>query len=124
MRDKRITVRLTEEQYEALERLRGSIPRSEFLYLILLDYLGREQELVSELRRIETRCLNKCEFFRALYAELGKIGGNINQIARQLNKKKGGRAVSSHLLDLVLETVELIVELKELLMREKSSQGT
>jgi len=108
------------EEFENLAEEMG-ISKSELLRLIVLDYLKREQELFEELQRIKTKSLKRSEFCKAVYSELGKIGGNINQIARHLNRK-GGRAVSSPLLDLVLETTELVVSLKERL-REVEVDG-
>jgi nitrogen-specific signal transduction histidine kinase len=110
-RERRVTVRLTEEQYQEIEKRRGNTPKSEFLYLLLLEWLNRKSEIEKELNRIRKEQQKKNEFCRKLYAELGKIGSNINQIARSLNK--GGRAVSSSLTDLVIETMDLITELKE-----------
>lgn len=111
-REKRITVRLTDEQFEEIERLRGNITKSEFLYLILLDYLNKEQELFRELQRIHTDCLKKCEAYRELHGNLGRISSNVNQIARALNRKKLPAKERKTLLNLVLETIELIQELK------------
>jgi len=117
-REKRITVRLTTDQFEQLEKLRGDIPKSEFLYLILLNYLSREQELVKELQRIHTDCLKKCEAYRELHGNLGRISSNVNQIARALNIKKLPAKERKTLLNLVLETMELIRELKMRLLED------
>jgi Arc/MetJ-type ribon-helix-helix transcriptional regulator len=114
-REKRITVRLTKEQFEHLEELRGNVPRSEFLYLILLDYMGRERELEKELRRIHDECINKCEFLRELRRELSRVGVNVNQIARALNVLSKGKKLPAKekkaLLDLTIETLSLVQEL-------------
>ena len=118
-REKRITVRLTDEQFEEIERLRGDIPKSEFLYLILLDYLHREQELVKELQRIHIDCLKKCKAYRELHGELGKIGSNINQVARALNRKRLPAKERKVLLDLAVETLSLIQDLKLKLSEER-----
>jgi len=122
-REKRITVRLTTDQFEQLEKLRGNIPKSEFLYLIILDYLNREQELVRELQRIYTDCLKKCEAYRELHGELGKIGSNINQVAIAMNRKKLPAKERKVLLDLVVETLSLVQDLKLRLSEERGSQG-
>jgi len=118
-REKRVTVRLTDEQFEEIERLRGDIAKSEFLYLILLDYLNREQELIRELQRIHTDCLRKCKAYRELHGELGRIGSNVNQVARALNKRKLPAKERKALLDLVIETLSLVQDLKLKLSEER-----
>ena len=65
-REKRITVRLTDELYKKLEELRGNTSKSEFLYLILLDYLTGGQDLAKELQKIRSRCLKKCLEYKQL----------------------------------------------------------
>ena len=114
-REKRVTVRLTKEQFEQLEELRGNVPKSEFLYLVLLDYLGRERELERELRRIHDECINKCEFLKELRKELSRVGVNINQIARALNVLRKGKRLPAKekkaLFDLTIETLSLVQEL-------------
>jgi len=114
-RGKRVTVRLTKEQFEQLEELRGNVPKSEFLYLVLLDYLGRERELERELRRIHDECINKCEFLKELRKELSRVGVNINQIARALNVLRKGKRLPAKekkaLFDLAVETLSLVQEL-------------
>lgn len=114
-REKRVTVRLTKEQFEQLEELRGNVPKSEFLYLVLLDYLGRERELERELCRIHDECINKCEFLKELRKELSRVGVNINQIARALNVLRKGKRLPAKekkaLFDLTIETLSLVQEL-------------
>ena len=117
-REKKITVRLTEEQYEEVERARGKLSRSEFLYLLLLDYLERP-ELSERLRQIQSECLKKCKAYRKLHGELGKIGSNVNQIARALNAKRLPAKEKKLLTDLALETIELIQDLKQKLAEER-----
>jgi hypothetical protein len=55
VRNHRITVRLTKEQYQEIEKRRGQIPRSEYLYLLLLDYLKRELQIDRSLQQIAQR---------------------------------------------------------------------
>ena len=117
-REKKITVRLTEEQYEEVERARGELPRSEFLYLLLLDYLKRP-EFSEKLRRIQLECLKKCRVYKELHGELGKIGSNVNQIARALNAKRLPAKERKLLTDLAVETIELIQDLKQKLAEER-----
>ncbi len=117
-RNRKITVRLTEEQYQEIENLRGELPRSEFLYLLLLDHLKRA-ELPEKLRQIQTDCLKKCRAYRELQGELGKIGSNVNQIARALNTKRLPAKEKKLLIDLVIETIELVQELKHKLAEER-----
>lgn len=117
-REKKITVRLTEEQYEEVERARGELSRSEFLYLLLLDYLKRP-EFSEKLRRIQLECLKKCRAYKELHGELGKIGSNVNQIARALNAKRLSAKEKKLLTDLALETIELIQDLKQKLAEER-----
>ncbi len=111
-RERKVTIRLTDEQFEELERRRGDKTRAEFLYLILLDYLDRRQELEKELQRIRAE-RKEC---RKLHAELGKIGGNLNQLARALNRKKMPAKEKKALLSLIIETLSLVQELKERLV--------
>ena len=117
-REKKITVRLTEEQYQEIEKLRGELSRSEFLYLLLLDYLERP-ELSERLRQIQSECLKKCKAYRKLHGELGKIGSNVNQIARALNAKRLPAKERKLLTDLAVETIELIQDLKQKLAEER-----
>jgi metal-responsive CopG/Arc/MetJ family transcriptional regulator len=114
------------EEFERLARKQG-ISKSELLRLVILEYLKEDKDLRKELDRIRKRIRKeqkkRNEFCRKLYAELGKVGSNINQIARYLNLNKGGRAVS-HLTDLVIETMDLITELKLRLKDGDSEKDT
>jgi hypothetical protein len=108
VRNHRITVRLTKEQYQEIEKRRGQIPRSEYLYLLLLDYLKRELQIDRSLQQIAQRQELKNKHCQNLYRELAKIGGNINQIARALNKKHLTKKEKEHLLNLLNKTTELV----------------
>jgi predicted CopG family antitoxin len=118
-REKRITVRLTDELYKKLEELRGNTSKSEFLYLILLDYLTGGQDLAKELQKIRSRCLKKCLEYKQLQGELGKIGSNVNQIARTLNKKRIPSKEKEAVIGLAVETLSLVQDLKQKLAEEK-----
>ena len=120
MRDKRITVRLTQDQYDEIERRRGDTPKSEYLYLVVLEHLEREREIDIHLKRIREESLKRNEFCQKVHAELGRIGNNINQIARHLNarRKATTRKEREVFLELAVETIELIQELK-LRLREQ-----
>ena len=123
MRDKRITVRLTQDQYDEIERRRGDTgdtPKSEYLFLVVLEHLREEREIDIHLKRIREESLKRNEFCQKVHAELGRIGNNINQIARHLNarRKATTRKEREVFLELAVETIELIQELK-LRLREQ-----
>ena len=112
MRDKRITVRLTQGQYDEVEKKRGDIPKSEYLYLLLLEYLQRDLEIDKQLRKIREESLKRDEYCMKLHLELGRIGANANQIARALNKGRLPAKDREKVLNLASETMELIWKLK------------
>ena len=115
MRDRRITVRLTDEQYEEIEKRRGNIPKSEYLYYLVADWLSDK----NAVNRAISSCLQKCEHYQKLHAELGKIGGNINQISRALNKRKLSAKERKLLIDLVVEVIDLVQAVKIKLAEER-----
>ena len=115
MRDRRITVRLTDEQYEEIEKRRGNIPKSEYLYYLVADWLSDK----NAVNRAISSCLQKCEHYQKLHAELGRIGSNVNQIARQLNKKRLPAKERKLLIDLVVEVIELVQAVKTKLAEER-----
>jgi len=114
MRDKRITVRLTQEQYDEIERRRKDTAKSEYLYLVVLEHLREEREIDKHLKMIREESMKMNEFCKKIHSELGRIGNNINQIARHLNarRKTATRKEREVFLNLAIETIELIQELK------------
>ena len=61
----------------------------------------------------------KVRAYRELHGELGKIGSNVNQIARALNAKRLPAKERKLLTDLAVETIELIQDLKQKLAEER-----
>jgi hypothetical protein len=88
------------------------------LRLVLWDFLEEESTLKSELKKNKKLCLKRAGKHKQLYAELGKIGSNINQIARALNSmqrdngNQGREEIVKKYWELVVETLDLVSELK------------
>jgi hypothetical protein len=87
--------------------------KNRLLYLLVLNYLQEDNQLKKELRKISQDCQRKNQYYKKIYGQLGKIGSNINQIARVLNTKRIPSKHKKELLNLVIETVELIQDLKQ-----------
>lgn len=109
-----IGTKLKDEIAEKFEKIaeKHGISKSELLRFIILEWLGWEGEIEMELERIRQEQRKKNEFCRKLYAEMGKIGGNLNQIARAMNRRKTTTREKRMMIDLVTETLELVQELK------------
>lgn len=81
IRPKQALVRLTDGEHEALSG------RAESAGLTLADYI-RSQALGAKPLRARVRpAVERAELARIL-AELGKLGSNVNQIARNLNRDR------------------------------------
>jgi hypothetical protein len=100
MREKRITVRLTEEEYEMLSKLaeERNLSVSE-----LVRKLVFERRLPKPTPKKAMLKIPEC---RKLAYELNKIGVNLNQIARRVNINKN--------IDLL--ALELLAEIEEELL--------
>ena len=106
--------KVRDDIYDEFEKLceEQGLVKNRVLYLLVLEYLGKDSELKRELFNIKESCLKRNEYCRKVYGELGKIGSNVNQIARALNRKRLPAKEKKVLLNLVVETMELIQELK------------
>jgi len=126
-RNEKVTVRLTTEQLEQIDRLRGNFSRAEFLYMVILDYLQNEQvAIASEISRLierkEKQLQKKEKNCRKLSVRLKRISANVNQIALALNilKKQGELSAEERktLLELAIETLELIRKIQLQMVEE------
>jgi phosphatidylserine/phosphatidylglycerophosphate/cardiolipin synthase-like enzyme len=90
---------------------------SSLIRLLIWDFLEKESSLESELSEINRRNLQRCEYLERIYSELGKIGGNVNQIAYVLNSSTY-RVIDDEerkkILEVAEETLELLNEIKEM----------
>jgi len=95
---------------------------SEALKILVYDFLrdeGYAPYIKKEVQKIKNEYLKREKECQRLHAELGKVGNNINQIARQLNKKRLPAKERKLLIDLVIETIDLVQNLKTKLAEEK-----
>ena len=96
---------------------------SSLIRLLIWDFLEKESSLESELSEISRRNLQRCEYLERIYSELGKVGGNINQIAFVLNSSTYrviGDEERKKILEVAEETLELVNEIKEMVHRWRS----
>ena len=96
---------------------------SSLIRLLIWDFLEKESSLESELSEINRRNLQRCEYLERIYSELGKVGGNINQIAFVLNSSTYrviGDEERKKILEVAEETLELVNEIKEMVHRWRS----
>jgi len=95
---------------------------SEALKILVYDFLmdeGYAPYIKKEVQKIKNEYLKREKECQRLHAELGKVGNNINQIARQLNKKRLPAKERKLLIDLVIETIDLVQNVKTKLAEEK-----
>jgi len=93
---------------------------SSLLRLLVWDFLEDSSSIESELSGVNRRSLQRCEHLKRIYAELGKIGGNVNQMAFALNLAKYdpiGDEERKKILEIAEETLELVNEVKEMVHR-------
>jgi len=96
---------------------------SSLIRLLIWDFFEKESSLESELSEINRRNLQRCKYLEKIYSELGKIGGNINQIAFVLNSAKYnpiGDEERKKILEVAEETLELVNKIKEMVHRWQS----
>ena len=95
---------------------------SEALKILVYDFLrdeGYAPYIKKEVQKIKDEYLKREKECQKLHAELGRIGSNVNQIARQLNKKRLPAKERKLLIDLVVEVIELVQAVKTKLAEER-----
>ena len=96
---------------------------SSLIRLLVWEFLERESSLESELSEINRKNLQRCEYLEKIYSAMGKIGGNVNQIAYVLNSSTYrviGDEERKKILEVAEETLELVNEVKEMVHRWQS----
>jgi len=96
---------------------------SSLIRLLIWEFLENKSSLESELSEINRKNLQRCKQLGKIYSELGKIGGNLNQIAFVLNSAKYnhiGDEERKRILEVAEETLELVNEVKEMVHRWQS----
>ena len=109
-REYRITVRLDEEEYREVEKKAEQlgVTKSEFLRLLILDFIGDRAGVKEEINR----ALKKSEEWKNIAGNLGRITNYSNQIAHSLNRlakrKKISKRDYAELLDVTEELKTLV----------------
>ena len=112
-RNRRITLRFTDVEYEVItENAKDAkLPLAEYVRLQALDKkVSVKYEIVADVPEL-----------KKLIAEFGKIGGNLNQIARHLNQ--GGQQTAEILKSLRQRMAE-IYEMKYAVIKMSGSFAT
>jgi len=122
---KTVGAKIHDEDAEKLKQKADElgISVSSLIRLLIWDFLEKESSLESELSEISRRNLQRCEYLERIYSELGKIGGNVNQIAFVLNSAKYnpiGDEERKRILEVAEETLELLNGIKEIVHRWRS----
>ena len=114
-REKRITARFADEEYELIERLASEleITRSELVRLSVLYYLESEK-LSQELQRIA----KQRKLYRRLIGRIGRLGNLLNQIARTLNMCSKYGEIPSEEKEKLSSSLVLVERVLESLLRE------
>jgi len=102
-KEKQITLRLTDIQYEMLTEaaINAHLPRTEYVRLLITDKKPViHQEVVFD-----------SEELLHVLGDMGKIGSNLNQIAHHLN---GGNAFDQQLKSEVLQAVIAINKIRDM----------
>ena len=102
VKDKKITIRLTDEMYDVLESEANAagLTTSEYARKLLLDNRPVvKQEIVYD-----------CEELLHILGDMGKIGSNLNQIAHFLN---GGNPFDSHLKSEVMQGIIALYKIRD-----------
>ncbi|HUH58409.1 MAG TPA: hypothetical protein VL020_07900 [Pseudomonadales bacterium] len=100
-RTKQLIVRVTEEELEKIDALRGPVQRAVYMRQKSLG-----EATITDIPAINTKT----------YQELAKVGGNLNQLMKQINSSDSGDMFHHELIEQALAEVN---ELRQALIGAK-----
>ena len=82
-----VSTKLYSEDAERLQEIakENGISKSELLRMLIYEFLDKETDLKSELKRIKEDNLKRCEYLKKIYGLVGRLSNYSNQIARAVN---------------------------------------
>lgn len=92
-RKKQLIIRVSESELEKIDALRGPVQRAVYM----------RQKSLGEATISEIPALN----IKA-YTELAKVGGNLNQIMKQINSSDSGDMFHQDLIEQAIDEVNLL----------------